>query len=135
MISKLDIAPRTRILVGLLGSAAWLAAAGPVAEQDAAPHTAPAAEVAAPDVHAADQAEPQGDGNDGASHRIRYSLTGPLNLQHQTVSSLHSILPHDKCRFPNQNPTEGLPPLPKKSNPPPHPTNAPTEPGPPLFRS
>jgi TonB-dependent receptor len=109
MISKLDIAPRTRILAGLLGSAAWLAAASPAAAQDAAPQTAPAAEATQPDAGAA-QAEPQAqsDDNEVVVTGIRASLNAALNLKRETVSSVDAIVAEDMARFPDQNLAEAL---------------------------
>ena len=108
MISKLDIAPRTRILAGLLGSAAWLAAASPAAAQDAAPQIAPAAEAAQPDAGGAAQAEPQADDNEVVVTGIRASLNAALNLKRETVSSVDAIVAEDMARFPDQNLAEAL---------------------------
>jgi TonB-dependent receptor len=107
MISKLDITPRARILLGLLGSAAWLATASPAAAQDAATQTAPAAEAAQPDAGAA-AAQPDGDGTEVVVTGIRASLNAALNLKRESVSSVDAIVAEDMARFPDQNLAEAL---------------------------
>ncbi len=109
MISKLDITPRTRIVMGLLGSVAWLAAAAPAAAQSAAPQTAPAADAAQPDAGAAAQPpEAQGGDNEVVVTGIRASLNAALNLKRDTVSSVDAIVAEDMARFPDQNLAEAL---------------------------
>jgi TonB-dependent receptor len=109
MISKLDITPRARLLMGLLGSAAWLATATPAAAQSATPQTAPAADAAQPDAGAAAQppAAQSGD-NEVVVTGIRASLNAALNLKRETVSSVDAIVAEDMARFPDQNLAEAL---------------------------
>jgi TonB-dependent receptor len=107
MISKLDITPRARILLGLLGSAAWLATASPAAAQDNATQAAPAAEAAQPDAGAA-AAQPEGDGTEVVVTGIRASLNAALNLKRESVSSVDAIVAEDMARFPDQNLAEAL---------------------------
>lgn len=111
MISKLDITPRARILVGLLGSVAWLATATPAAAQSGATQTAPAADAAQPDAGAA-AAQPPADAQSGETEvvvtGIRASLNAALNLKRDTVSSVDAIVAEDMARFPDQNLAEAL---------------------------
>ena len=107
MISKLDNAPRTRILIGLLGSAAWLAAT-PAAAQNAAPAPTPAAEGAQPDAGAAAQDPDAQNGNEVVVTGIRASLNAALNLKRETVSSVDAVVAEDMARFPDQNLAEAL---------------------------
>ncbi len=103
MISKLDITPRTRILVGLLGSAAWLAAAGPAAAQDGAPQPTPAAEALQPDAGAA-----QDEGNEVVVTGFRASLTAALGAKRNDTGIVDVIVAEDIADFPDQNLAESL---------------------------
>ena len=114
MISKLDITPRARILIGLLGGVAWLAAAAPAAAQSGAPDTAPAAGTTQDDAGAAARSdgtqppEAQGGDNEVVVTGIRASLNAALNLKRDTVSSVDAIVAEDMARFPDQNLAEAL---------------------------
>ncbi len=105
MISKLDITPRTRILVGLLASAAWLAAAGPAAAQDSQPR-APAADAAQPEGGAA---APQDEGNNEVVVTgFRQSLTAALSAKRNETGITDVIVAEDIADFPDQNLAESL---------------------------
>lgn len=103
MISKLDITPRTRILVGLLGSAAWLAAASPAAAQDTTP--VPAADTIQPDAGAAAAQE---DENEVVVTGFRQSLTAALSAKRQETGIVDVIVAEDIADFPDQNLAESL---------------------------
>jgi iron complex outermembrane receptor protein len=101
MISKLDITPRTRILVGLLGSAAWLAAASPAAAQDIVPPT-----TLQPDTAAAEPA--QDEGNEVVVTGFRASLTAALGAKRNDTGIVDVIVAEDIADFPDQNLAESL---------------------------
>ncbi|HYD12933.1 MAG TPA: TonB-dependent receptor [Allosphingosinicella sp.] len=105
MISKLDTTPRTRILLGLLGSAAWLAAT-PAAAQDTVAQPAPAADALQPDAGAADPA--QDEGNEVVVTGFRQSLTAALNAKRQDTGIVDVIVAEDIADFPDQNLAESL---------------------------
>lgn len=103
MISK-DITPRTRILAGLLGSAAWLVATSPAFAQDG--QQAPAAEAAQPDAGAV-AAQPE-DENEVVVTGFRQSLTAALGAKRNETGITDVIVAEDIADFPDQNLAESL---------------------------
>jgi TonB-dependent receptor len=106
MISKLDITPRARLLIGLLGSAAWLAAATPAAAQDTPAPAAPAADTLQPDAGSA--AQPQDQGNEVVVTGFRQSLTAALGAKRNDTGIVDVIVAEDIADFPDQNLAESL---------------------------
>lgn len=106
MISKLDITPRARLLVGLLGSAAWLAAATPAAAQETPAPAAPAADALQPDAGAA--AQPADQGNEVVVTGFRQSLTAALGAKRNDSGITDVIVAEDIADFPDQNLAESL---------------------------
>src|SRR5207237_2329952 len=105
MISKLDITPRARLLVGLLGSAAWLAAATPAVAQDAVP-APPAVDTVQPDAGSATQQE--GEGNEVVVTGFRQSLTAAIGAKRNDNGIVDVIVAEDIADFPDQNLAESL---------------------------
>ncbi len=106
MISKLDITPRARILVGLLGSAAWLAAASPAAAQDATAQPAPSVDTIQPDAGTATAQEDQG--NEVVVTGFRQSLTAAIGAKRNDSGIVDVIVAEDIADFPDQNLAESL---------------------------
>jgi iron complex outermembrane recepter protein len=97
MTSKLDIAPRARILAGLLGAASWLAFSGAANAQAVPP----------PDeAQAAEQ--PAGDDQEVVVTGFRASLTAALGAKRSDNGIVDVIVAEDIADFPDQNLAESL---------------------------
>jgi iron complex outermembrane receptor protein len=118
MTSKLDIAPRTRIISRMLAATSLLAFASAAFATDAAaadqpqpPATAAAPEAqtgATPPAPQPGTTETDPNGNTIVVTGFRASLNAALNLKRESVSAIDAIVAEDIARFPDQNLAEAL---------------------------